>query len=413
MSERLKILISAYACSPIRGSEPGMGWGFVKAISEHHDLWVITEEEKFKSEIEAELERQPKLKEQVKFYYIPKVRHKTLRKIWPPSYYWFYKTWQKKAYELASQLHEEIQFDIVHQLNMVGFREPGYLWKLDVPFVWGPIGGMDILPWRFIHKLGTYGFFYHLGKNCYNLAQMKLMHRPRLAASKAKVLIAATPDTQTAIKKLWNKDSEVICEIGPPENILNEHSIRKTDEPLRLVWCGLHVPRKALNLLLESLTLVSPDVDWHLDIIGQGSRTKAWQNLAAKLNITDQCSFHGWVSRQESVSIMKKGHVFNITSLADLTSTVTLEAISQGLPVICLDHCGFSHVVTKDCGIKISIVSPKQVQKDIAIAIQQIYYNEPLRYGLAENAVKRAGDFSWDKKSKLLNSIYEDSVNST
>lgn len=406
MNKRLKILVSAYACSPIRGSEPGLGWGFVKAISEHHDLWVITEEEKFKSEIEAELEQQPLLKERIRFYYIPKVRHRTLRKIWPPSYYWFYRTWHKKAYELGKKLHDEIRFDVVHQLNMVGFREPGYLWKINAPFVWGPIGGMSILPWRFLRELGLYGFFYHLGKNCFNLTQMKLMRRPRLAAARAKALIAATPDTQVAIKRMWDKDSDVICEIGPPEKLATKHSVRKTDGQLRLVWCGLHVPRKALNLLLESLPLVSDDVDWHLDVIGQGPRTKAWKGLAAKLNIAERCDFHGWVSREESVAIMERGHVFVITSLADLTSTVTLEAISQGLPVICLDHCGFAHVITKDCGIKIPVISPAQIRSGIAGTVEELANNEERRLSMAYQAIKRVADFTWKKKSDTLNDVY-------
>ena len=39
---RLKVLVGAYACSPSRGSEPGVGWGWVEAISKYHDLWVLT-----------------------------------------------------------------------------------------------------------------------------------------------------------------------------------------------------------------------------------------------------------------------------------------------------------------------------------------------------------------------------------
>ena len=39
---------------------------------------------------------------------------------------------------------------MLHQLNMIGFREPGYLWKLsketDIPFVWGPVDAKDKFP---------------------------------------------------------------------------------------------------------------------------------------------------------------------------------------------------------------------------------------------------------------------------
>jgi len=40
---------------------------------------------------------------------------------------------------------------------MVGFREPGYLWQLNIPFVWGPIGGMGYFPTRFLPVVGAKG----------------------------------------------------------------------------------------------------------------------------------------------------------------------------------------------------------------------------------------------------------------
>ena len=150
MSSKLKILISSYTCSPYRGSEPGVGWNFVKGLSKFHEVHVIVEKKKWKKDINNYLNENPRLNENLKFYFLIKKRNKILRKLWPPSYYWFYKKWQKQAYKLGVELNEKENFDIIHQLTMVGYREPGYLWKIDKPFVWGPIGGLEITPWRFL-----------------------------------------------------------------------------------------------------------------------------------------------------------------------------------------------------------------------------------------------------------------------
>ncbi len=406
VNRRLKVLVSSYACSPLRGSEPGMGWGFVEALSKHHDLWVITEEEKFRSEIEAELELRAELKEHIVFHYIRKTRWRFLRKIWPPSYYWFYRAWQKKAFTLAKQLNEEIHFDVVHQLNMVGFREPGYLWKLDMPFVWGPIGGLGVLPWRFLPVLGLYGCVYHLSKNIANMFHLRFLRRPRRAARKAAALIAATPDVQKAISRVWNRDSLVICEVGPPDGVKCEPSVRGGGQPLRLIWSGCHIPRKALGLLLNALVLLRQDVKWHLDILGAGSRTSVWKAHAQKRGIADRCTWHGWVDRAQALRIMRTGHVLVVSSLADLTSTVVLEAMSQGVPVICLDHCGFAHVIDDKCGIKIAVTSPEQVQMDIANAVTRLYEDELLRHNLAREALRKSCAFGWESKAHSMNDVY-------
>ncbi|MBU4186198.1 MAG: glycosyltransferase [Proteobacteria bacterium] len=407
MSRRLKILISAYACSPVRGSEPGMGWGFISALAQFHDLWVITEKEKFQKEVEEGLKDNPELAKHVRFFFIQKKRHRTLRKIWPPSYYWFYKSWQREAFTLARNLHKEIVFDVVHQLNMVGFREPGYLWRLDTPFVWGPIGGFVQMPLRFSPLLGCYGSLYYLGRNFLNWLQIKTLSRTHKAAARAGTgLIAATSDTAKSIQKFWQKDSHIICEVGLSATKTTSFSKREDNEPLRLVWSGLHIPLKGLPILLKALVFIPSSINWRLDILGEGRETGRWKQMAMKLGIAERCNWHGWVPRDESLKTMRHGHVFVVSSLQDLTSTVILEALALGLPVICLDHCGFADVVTPECGIKVPVTYPKKVIEDMSLAIQRIADNESLRQQMAAAALNRAAEFSWDNKAKKLNEIY-------
>jgi len=114
--KKLKIVVSCYACSPSSGSEPGMGWNFVHGLSMFHEVHVIVEKRKWETPINDYLKENSDSRENLKFYFIDKKRNKLLRKIWPPSYYWFYKNWQKKAYQLTLELDKKENFDIVHQL---------------------------------------------------------------------------------------------------------------------------------------------------------------------------------------------------------------------------------------------------------------------------------------------------------
>ena len=121
--------------------------------------------------------------------------------------------------------------------------------------------------------------------------------------------------------------------------------------------------------------------------------------------------WHGWVSRQEALQIMKRADVFVITSMADATSTVLLEALSLGLPVIAPNLFGFKNVITPDCGIKIDVHSKSQVVSDLASAIDYLCENEKERLSLSKGAFKRAQDFTWEKKAEAINAIYETVVN--
>ena len=407
MQKKLKILISAYACGPNRGSEPGMGWDFVSSLSEFYEVHVIVEKRKWEQPINEYLELRPVLKQNLSFHFIDKKRNKWLRKLWPPSYYWFYKTWQKKAYQLAIELDEKENFDIIHQLNMVGYREPGYLWKINKPFVWGPIGGLENSPWRFLPSLGIKGFIFYTGRNVFNGIQRHFSKRPKQAAKRNNAsLIAATPGNQKMIQKFWHRNAEVICEVGQEKNSIKIVPSKRVsaNEPLKIIWSGIHTSRKNLPLLLDALERVT--ISYELHVLGKGEMTNAWKNIAQAKGLTEYCFWYGWIERQRAIEVMSSGHVFCITSISDLTSTVTLEALSYGLPILCLDHCGFAHVVNDTCGIKIPVTIPKEASIGFKKAIETLYFDEVLRQNLSEGALVRAQDFSWEGKTEKLNSIY-------
>lgn len=407
MTTRLKILISTYACSPYQGSEPGVGWGFVSELAKHHDLWVIVEEEKFRADIERYQAAHPVCGHSVQFHFIHKQRNRLLRKLWPPSYYWYYRRWHQDALVLAEKLNVEVGFDLAHQLTMVGFREPGYLWPLGIPFVWGPIGGMGLFPWRFLPKVGLHGALYYTGYNLYNWAQMRFMRRPRLAATAAGcALLAATPENQAAALAYWGTPSTVLTEVGLPCTPMEEIPRRMANEPLRIVWTGLHIPGKALNLGLEALATLPASLPWELHVLGEGRRTVVWKGLANRLGVLGKCIFHGWLLRDQALKVMQSAHVMLITSLRDLTSTVTIEALALGLPIVCLDHCGFAYVVDDTCGIKVPVTTPNEVVKGLADALTRLAGDETLRQRLAWGALERAKAFAWANKIEVVNRIY-------
>lgn len=401
----LKILISAYACSPIRGSEPGVGWGFVRALARNHELWVITELG-FRSEIDSFLDKQNGLRN-VRFYYLKRDRNRIIEKLWPPSYYTTYRAWHEKAFCLARELHQLVTFDIVHQLTMVGYREPGYLWKLGVPFVWGPVGGIGCLPWRFIFSLGAYGGLYYFFYNCINAYQIRFYRRPYTAAKKAKGgLIAINKENQEGFQKHYRLPCSVCFPVGPPHNRNIEVARRGKDESLRIVWIGLHQPGKALNLGLLALAMLPKQLRWELLVIGDGRERKRWERQALRLGISGRILFTGQLSRQATLDSLRLSHVHLLTSLREGTPTVVVEAFACGVPTVCFDVSGMQDMVDHTCGVKVAVTSPNKTILGMAKAIEKLYSDEQGRVTLALGALERTNEFDWAKKVKVLNQIY-------
>lgn len=403
---RLKVLIGAYACSPARGSEYGVGWGWVEAISRYHDVWVLTGAHS-RDEIEAELVRRPDLRSRLKFHYIPRTQYPWAEKIWPPAYLYTYKhQWLRAMYKVGKRLHEEIGFDIVHQLTYVGFRVPGSLWKLDAPFVWGPIGGLEQTTWSLLPALGLRGSLYFLGRNLANDWDRRFSLAPKRAFAKADGgIIAATTGIQKEIMRFYGYQSTVASEIGLPPITRDAPVRRSSNEPLTLLWCGNHLPGKALPFLLEALQLLPPDMNWKLNIMGEGPCSAAWQRMARAAGVSHRCNWLGQMPRQSVLEQMQAGHALVITSVYDLTSTVLVEALSNGLPVICPDHCGFTDAITPECGIRVPASAKQELVSGIRDAIVRIN-DEEYRLRLAHGARARSLEYDWDRKARTVSDIY-------
>lgn len=411
MYDDMKILVSAYACSPYQGSEPGVGWGFVSGLSDFHELHVIVEEEKFRKDIELWLSKGGEFKNSVHFYFIKKKRNRKLRALFPPSYYWYYNQWHKDAYELAVELDGEFDFDLLYQSTMVGFREPGYLWKLDKPFSWGPVGGMGLFPLSFYSEVGFKYAIYYALYNVVNSLQVRLLKRPQKAAIRASnALLSATQENHALIKRFWGVDSFLMPEVGLSDINIRSPKRRLPGEKLKICWSGLHISRKCLSLLLKALAQL-PSNNWQLEVLGDGPLSNDWMVLASQLKISDNVIFHGNRSRDDCLDVMNDSHIFVITSLRDLTSTVIVEALACGLPIVCTDHCGFSNVVDSSCGIKVPVTSPDQVCTELKNAIDTLEASETERIILAEGAVRRANLFRWSSKIDELNRIFFERVN--
>ena len=404
----MKILINAYACSPGMGSEPGMAWNWVSNLARFCELYIITEGE-FREKIETVV---PTLEQggNMHFYYNP-VSEKIRKMCWNQGdwrFYKYYREWQWKTYLMAKDICSKEQIDILHQLNMIGFREPGYLWQLSkengVPFVWGPVDAKDKFPVAYLDGAGLKTKLFMRLKNFLTGIQLRYSKRVLLAARQSSVIFSASSNSQRSFKKYMNIDSPLLNETGC---YVQDHPIvDKTDkETFDVLWVGKMDFRKQLALALQTVAK-SENNKLRLHIMGGGD-AESYQSLAKSYGIADKCIWHGAVSHDEVQDIMQKSDIFLFTSVAEGTPHVVLEAISNNLPVVCFDTCGHGDAVNDKVGRKIPLSFPCQSVSDFAKLLNELEDNRSLLKQLSENCKERQQELSWEEKAKTMMEWYE------
>jgi glycosyltransferase involved in cell wall biosynthesis len=288
---------------------------------------------------------------------------------------------------------------------MTGYREPGFLWKLDLPFVWGPVGGTSNVPLRFASVLGAGPFCYHLAKTALNNLQLRYHPRVRRALARAGGFVTSNSAERRAFIRVWGKESTVIPDTGPPRcDMRRPEPSRGTT--FRIAWSGIHASRKALPLVLRAVARLPPNLDWHLDIVGEGPMTRRWKRLADRLAIVPRCTWHGWVSTDRSRQILANADVLAFLSLHEGVPTVVMESLALAVPVVCLDICGQGDLIDSTCGIKIPLSEPDEVIEGARDALNTLAGNRMRLEALKGGCLRRISEWSWERKAGQMTDVY-------
>lgn len=389
-----------------------MGWNFACAVSTFCETHVIVSDE-FRHEIDAYCQEHKETTQNLRFHYVDELPQRPswkrfAEKHFPTVYFYYnYCKWLHRAAKRAEELESVENFDIVHHVTLAGFRFPGYLWRLKKPLLWGPCGGMDDAPYRLLFSLRWIDIVGYSLRNIINTYQKHFGYAARIYAGHADYILTSTEEGKRVIRRLWKRPGEYMCEIGTKSNGQEnpEPAAHQPGTPLRICWAGIMSnQRKNLPLLFKALEHCHHPVE--LCVMGDGSQKERWEVLSRTLPPRHKVVFLGAVSHERVFSEMRRAHLFCITSVKDDTSSVLLEALQQGLPVVAPDSCGFSGVITDACGVKIRIDWPGRFARAYGETLNRLAQDETQRMELAQGALRRAEDFTWNRKTERLKEIY-------
>lgn len=404
----MKILLSAYACQPDLGGEEGVGWNTVVAIAQHHQVWVLTRTY-HRPEIREFLARTPIPNLHV--IYVNPFRpndERRPRRAWAQLYYYF---WQIGAYVKARSLHREIRFDLVHHVTHVKYWSPSFVSLLPVPFLWGPVGGGEIVPLAFRQDLSDHGRRHECQRDiAHRLGELDPF--VRWTVRQATLALATTRETAERLHHLGVRDIRIFSQVGLSADEI-EHLGRtppQPEHPIRFISIGRLLSWKGFHLSLKAFAIAQIDRA-QLWIVGHGSEGTRLKALSRQLGIADRVCFWGYLPREQTLAKLQQCHVLLHPSLHDSGGLVCSEAMATGRPPICLDLGGPGTQVTEETGIKIAATTPDRVVGEIAEAMVRLAQDPQLRDRLGRAGQKRVREvYDWNVKAQFFNGLYRDIV---
>ena len=415
----MKVLLSAFECNPLLGSDPYVGWSWVSNMAKINEVYVLLRIDHKPYIDKYCAENSVDGYKNIHFIYLSssnffgKIVYKFNRQLAVVGQYFI---WQRSAYKAAKKLYKREKFDVVHVVSIADFRFPGYLWKLKIPFIFGPVGGAQETP----KCLLDYVKGHEKNEKIRSLMNRILVLLPnyKRALAHADLIYCSNSETESVIKKHIKKKNfykvHKLTELGINDSYLKERKMlsHEKSQVVHVLISGRLIYRKGIELLLDAVSLLETKYPYVIDIYGEGDERQLLEKKVQAYKLENNVVFHGNVSFTEMQEQYKKADIYCLPSLRETTGTAVFEAMANKLPIVALNQNGVKDVVQNDCGILVNIQSKNQVICDFAAALKKLIEDDSMRLNMGERAFDRIQNhYTWSKRIYSMNEIYQELIN--
>lgn len=403
----MNIIVSAYGCEANKGSESGVGWFWVKGIAKYYKVWLVTRSNNEKN-ITQFISDDMKGNFHVIYYDLPDFikRFKKREK----GFYSYYTLWQIGIIKVVRQLIEEVNPDYIMHLTFGNLWLPTYIHKLGCPFIWGPIGGGEIIPDPYLKSLGVKArATAYLRKFLIWTKEFNIFLQSR--CKQAELIITRTEDTQNIIPKRYRSKAVVMLETAISDELLETFSYNRKinyGKKFIIVFTGRLIPVKGIDIIIEALARSRNKSNIELRIIGKGTLKDSLAEMAGRLGIENQVEFIGELERKDVLEELKQADAFAFPSYKEGGTWALMEAMAAMLPCICIDTSGMHVITDSESAIRIIISGKDETINKFSEAIDYLYENRETAYNIGLAGRRRMEqEFTWTSKEIFINEQFE------
>jgi len=395
----LRILLSAYACEPGKGSEPGVGWNWAIEMARlGHRVCVLTRQSN-RVAIELGLHDADanSYAPNLDFIYYDLPAWARWWKRGGRGVHLYYLLWQIGAYGAARKAHLRHVFDAVHHLTFGVLRQPSLMGRLGIPFVIGPLGGGEATPPMLRRSFPFRSKVQEWGRDMANFVcrydpLVRGMYRD------AGLIPCRTPESLAWVPERYRAHSHCMPEVGVEAESEHPDVAASAGSVLKLVYIGRFLTWKGMDIGLRALAqLRTHGINVTLTMIGKGREADRWRALAVELGIDDAVTWVEWMKQDDLMDAYASFDALLFPSMHDSGANVVYEALAHGLPVVCLDLGAPAQIVNEHCGIVVGTKGKtvEQVVDALSASLYAFTRQPAWRTVLRAGARRRVRDFAW------------------
>lgn len=348
----IRLLLSAYACHPAKGSEPGVGWEFLRAaLRVSAEVHLLTRENNVAA-LEAALTPEEHARCRIVGFDLGAGPQRWKKRVYGGTQA-YYLAWQTAARQRVRQLHAEHAYDLAHHVTFAVDWAPAAVSEVeDLPFVWGPVGGATSTPLHLASYLGPKGAATDtlrlvsgglgrrwIGEHIARVAALTVANNDDVAHRFRPVARQLAVEPNTSISASFSRENDPWNRDGP------------------VVGVGRLVPWKGWALALDAMARTT-DNSLRFVLFGDGPDRRRLMTRAQRLDIADRVTLAGSVPRTQVIETLRTARALLFPSFHDSAGWAVAEALASGCPAVCLSLGGPPELVARAGGTVVSHDEP-------------------------------------------------------
>ena len=199
-----------------------------------------------------------------------------------------------------------------------------------------------------------------------------------------------------------------VCYSGIPDEYVGSIVKRtdwKKDGLFKIIYVGRLVKYKRLDAVIEALAISFKDVNYRIDIIGEGDEKENLMQLAKALGVSERVCFHGRIPRDEVQSKLRESDCFVMISENEVFGLAYLEAMAAGCITIASIGGGVDGIIESGKNGYLSVQGNSEKLGELLKTINSLSILDVER--IRENAIETVRSFT---DSKVAEKYLQDIV---
>jgi glycosyltransferase involved in cell wall biosynthesis len=237
--------------------------------------------------------------------------------------------------------------------------------------------------------------------------------------------------TKFISKSIWNNASAVIanskslhdtCKLFSPNHdigiitngvdtdLFYPPTNKKNTNEVNILFVSRLMLQKGVDTLIKSCNALKERgiTNFKLTIVGEGHLKEMMFSLIDKFNLGKHVDFLGWRDLEKLPEIYRNADIFLLPSVMEGMSSVTLQAMASGLPIVASRVKGFEEILEENVN---GLMADYKNEEQFADALEKLIKSPELRQKMSQKSIEKSKQFSWETIAKQYMEYYEKALN--